>query len=178
MRGGGGQVTLGRVAGVFGIRGWVKVQSFTRPAENLLEYPDWWLERSRPLAVKVLEGRAHGGGLVARLGREDGTPIEDRDEAAALIGAEVQVPRAAMPEPEDGEVYWADLVGCEVVNEQALRLGVIESLTSNGAQDVLVVVDAVDGEPVRRLIPFVRGPVIKRVDVEARRVVADWQPDY
>lgn len=172
------RVTLGRVSGVFGIRGWVKVQSFTRPIDNLLGYPDWWLERERSSSVRLLEGRAQGGSLVVRLAREDGTPIEDRDQAAALIGSEVQVQRSALPELDEDEVYWADLIGCEVVNEQAVWLGVIEDVTSNGAQDVIVVVEQREPEPLRRLIPFVRGVLIKQVDVSGRRVVADWQPDY
>ena len=175
MKNPGARLVLGRIAGVYGTRGWVKLHSHTRPIENLLDYPIWWLRhRGEERQFSLVEGRAHAGGLVALIGDETGKPIEDRDIAAALIGAEIEVSREEMPEPEDGLFYWADLVGTTVRNEQDVALGTVESLTSNGAQDILVLKD---GE-TERMIPFVRGPIIKSVDLEQGLIVADWQPDY
>jgi 16S rRNA processing protein RimM len=174
----GRRLTLGRVAGVYGVKGWVKLHSFTRPIENLLEYRDVWLVRGTDAAggyeAKLLEGRIHGDGLVARLTGPEGRVIEDRDVAATMIGSEIQVDRSRLPEPDEGEFYWADLVGLSVRNEEGVALGTVESLTSNGAQDVLVVRDG----QVERLIPFVQGPIIRSVNLGANEIVADWQPDY
>lgn len=172
------RLTLGRVAGVYGVKGWVKLHSFTRPIENLLEYRDVRIVRGDDATdgfeAELVEGRIHGGSLVARLTGPDGRVIEDRDVAAAMIGSEIQVDRSRLPEPGEGEFYWADLVGLAVRNEQGVALGTVESLTHNGAQDVLVVQD---GE-TQRLIPFVHGPIIRSVSLEANEIVADWQPDY
>ena len=168
------RVTLGRVAGVYGIRGWVKLQSYTRPAENLLDYPRWWLATAQPYEARLVQGRQHGQGLVAQLSDATGAPIEDRDLAAALVGVEIQVDRDALPEPPAGSYYWDDLVGLDVVSEQGEALGRVVGVMDNGAQDVLMLRD---GEQ-ERLIPFVVGPIIRSVDLPGRRIVADWAPDY
>jgi 16S rRNA processing protein RimM len=169
------RVTLGRVAGVFGIRGWVKVQSYTRPAENLLDYPRWWLLTAQAYETKLIEGRVHGAGLVAQISDASGKPIEDRDIAAALIGTEIQVERSELPKAPRGSYYWADLVGLEVFSADDQPLGQVTGLMENGVQDVLVLKDAAGQE---RLIPFVPGPIIQSVDLAAKRIVADWAPDY
>jgi len=167
-------VTLGRIAGVFGIRGWVRVQSYTRPAENLLDYGQWWLAGNPPSPVQVLESRPHGGGFVAHLADAAGVEINDRDVAAALIGTEIQVDRDDLPPPEPGTWYWADLVGLRVQSLSGHALGKVVALVDNGAQDVLVL----DDEGTQRLIPFVRGPIIHEVSPERGLIVADWEPDY
>ncbi len=165
---------MGRVAGVFGVRGWVKLHSYTRPAENLLEYPRWWLVTAQPYEARLIEGKAQVSGLVAKISDAQGAPIEDRDLAAALIGAEIQVERSELPKAEPGSWYWDDLVGLAVFSNAGEPLGRVVSVTENGAQDVLVLEDG--GR--ERLIPFVVGPIIQSVDLEAGRIVADWAPDY
>lgn len=169
------RLTLGRVAGVFGVRGWLRIQSLTRPVENLLEYEPWWIAHGPGFEAEVLEGRVQGNGLVVRMSGADGRPIEDRDVAAGLIGAEVQVPREAFPDAGEGQYYWADLVGIKVTNLEAVELGVVVSLVNNGAQDVLVVRGA---DAVERLIPFVHGPIVQSVDMDVRLIVVDWQLDW
>ncbi|WP_428309124.1 ribosome maturation factor RimM [Hydrocarboniphaga sp.] len=169
------RLVLGRIAGVYGVKGWVKLRSSTRPIENLLDYPHWWLfHQGREFEATLIEGRMHGDGLVAQISDEQGRPIDDRDVAAALIGAEIQVDRDELPEPEEGQYYWFDLVGTLVRNEEGVELGRVVEMTSNGAQDVMVLKD---GE-VERLIPFVKGPIIKSVDLDQGLIVADWQPDF
>ena len=168
------RVTLGRIAGVFGVRGWVKLQSYTRPAENLLNYSRWWLVTAQPYEARLIEGKAQVAGLVARISDANGLPIEDRDVAAALLGAEIQVERASLPKPPPGSYYWDDLIGLDVVSNADEPLGRVVSVMENGPQDVLVLEQ---GE-TERLIPFVVGPIIQSVDLEHRRIVADWAPDY
>ena len=168
------RVTLGRIVGVYGVRGWVRVQSFTRPVENLLDYRRWWLATDSPYEARVIEARPHGGALVASLSDAADAPITDRDVAAKLLGVEIQVERSALPPPPKGSYYWADLIGLTVKSVSGVGLGTVTDVTSNGAQDVLVVGD---GE-TQRLIPFVKGPIIHSVDLQAGEIVADWEPDY
>lgn len=170
------RVTLGRIAGVFGIRGWVKVQAFTRPPENVFEYGRWWLVQSTGAAFEtdVVDSRAQGRGFIAQLTGADGEVVEDRDAAAALVGAEIQVPRDALPPAPPGQYYWTDLMGLSVEALDGTPLGTVESLTDNGAQDVLVVRDSSQ----QRLIPFVQGPIVHAVDLAGRRIVVDWAADY
>jgi 16S rRNA processing protein RimM len=161
-------VILGRVVGLFGVRGWVKVHSYTEPREALLEYRGWLLGRDGDWQqVDVAEGRQHGKGIVVRL-----QGIEDRDAAAELLGSDIGVDRDALPEAEDGRYYWADLEGLTVVHRDGTELGKVAYLMATGANDVLVV----DG-PVERLIPFVPETVILDVDLAAGVIRVDWEWD-
>jgi 16S rRNA processing protein RimM len=160
-----GLVELGRVVGVFGIRGWVRVRSHTVPPEGILRYRRWQLA-GREWAVA--EGHAQGDTVVAGL-----EGLEDRDAALALRGAVIEVPRAALPKAKRGEFYWTDVLGGEVVSTKGAKLGTLHSVTSNGAQDVMVVT----GER-ERLIPYVAGPIVKSVDPVAKRIVVEWEPEY
>lgn len=170
------RVTLGRISGAYGVRGWVRIASQTRPADRILKYRRWWIETpGGGYEADVVAGHAHGAGVVAQLADEAGEPIVDRDAAARLVGADVAVDRQALPKLPKGEYYWVDLVGLQVENQQQVLLGEVRDMTSNGAQDVLVV----EGEGgVTRLIPFVRPQIVSEVDLEARRIVCDWQLDF
>lgn len=160
-------VRLGEIAGVHGVRGWVKVHSFTRPRANLTRYPDWLLETAgRQRAVRVEACRVSGRNLIAKLGG-----VDDRDAAFELIGAGISVRRSALPALAPGEYYWADLEGLAVVAASGERFGTVLGLIATGANDVLVL----DGE---RLIPFVPDETVKSVDLEAGQIVVDWQTSY
>ena len=137
-------VTVGRISGVFGIRGWVKVQSYTEPRENLLHYQPWFVVGPGSVPERaVLAGQAHRKGLIALLaGCTDPTTV------LPLVGCEVQVDRRLFPPPEEGEYYWADLVDLEVMTKQGVSLGRVGHLLATGGNDVLVV----QGER-ERLIP-------------------------
>lgn len=175
------RVTLGKIAGVFGVRGWLKVLSYTEPRENLLNYPRWFLagRGSRPeVRAAPLSIRTHGAGFIVQLKDEAGAPISDRDAAAELIGALIQVDRADLPELPEGQVYWADLVGLQVESTQGEALGRVEKVVDNGAQAVLVLRAEQGGKTVERLIPFVSGPIIKSLDFKGSRIVAEWSPEW
>lgn len=162
-------VVVGRVAGLYGVRGWFKVVSYTEPRRNILGYRPWHLEQAGVVAqAGPVTGQEKGKSLVAHL---DG--IEDRDAAAGLIGANILVNRTLFAPIEQDEYYWRDLVGLEVENVEGKNLGVVESLMETGANDVLVV----QGER-RRLIPFVVDEVVRRVDLAAAKIVVDWDPEF
>lgn len=161
-------VILGRIVGLFGVRGWVKIHSYTEPREAVLDYRDWLLSRDGDWQpVGLAEGRRHGKGVIARL-----QGIEDRDAAAELLGSDIGVDRDALPDPEEGSYYWADLEGLTVVHKDGTELGKVAYLLATGANDVLVV----DG-PAERLIPFVQGTVILGVDLAAGVIHVDWEWD-
>jgi 16S rRNA processing protein RimM len=153
------RVTLGRVAGVFGIKGWVKIHSYTRPIENILDYSKWSIAARQPYEAQLLEGRIQGHGLVARLTGPDGMPIENRDLAAGLVNAEIS---------------GAELIGLAVKTPEGHSLGRVTRVFENGAQDVLVIADG----DVERMIPFVQGPIIQSVDTAAGVIVAEWLPEW
>lgn len=162
------QVTVGRIVGVHGVRGWVKLLSHTDPIDNLLCYRPWRIALDgNEVELKVLEGRTQGKALVARL---DG--IEDRDQAMRLVGAEIRIDRAVLPKPRQGEFYWIDLEGLKVRTTEGVVLGVVLHLFATAANDVMVV----HGDR-ERLIPFIRGQFVKSVDLDAG-IEVDWDPEF
>jgi len=161
-------VVMGRIAGAFGIKGWVKVQPFTQSIDGLLAYPAWWLSEDAGWREnKVEEAAVHGRSVIAKL-----SGVDDRDAAAQLRGAEVAVPHSALPANAAGEYYWAELIGLRVTNIQGVPLGEIAKLLETAAQQVLLV----EGER-ERLIPFIESVVLS-VDVAGGSLVVDWDADF
>ena len=163
-------ITVGRLHGAFGVRGEVKLESFTDPLRSIARYQPWILRDARGIeraceGVRVREG---GKGLIATM-----PGIEDKDAADALRGTEVLVPRSALPPPAEGEFYWVDLEGLRVVNAEGTDFGIVSHLFSTGANDVLVA----QGER-ERMIPFVLPDYIRSVDFEAGVVTVDWDADF
>lgn len=162
-------VVLGRISGLFGVKGWVRIHSYTDPREAILAYPHWFIDGAGDWrAVSVAEGQRHGKSVIARF---DG--IEDRDAAAAFVNAQVAVEREALPETGQNEYYWSDLEGLKVVRQDGTVLGMVAYLLETGAHDVLVV----RRENQEILIPFVAGAIVKDVDLAARTVSVDWDWD-
>ena len=159
---------LGRISGVFGVKGWVKVYSYTEPREAVLQYKDWLLSgKDDWQPVKIAEGKRHGKTVIVHI---DG--VDDRDEAAGLIGCEIGVPRDALPETDEGQYYWSDLEGLLVVREDGAELGRVAYLLETGANDVMVI----EGER-ELLLPFVKDEVVLDVDLAAGVIRVDWEWD-
>jgi 16S rRNA processing protein RimM len=162
-------VVAGRVAGAYGVNGWLRVVSFCDPPENLLQYSPWHLGgEGRWVLARLEAGRAHGKGVVAQV-----AGCGERDQAEALTGALVAVERRQLPALEEGEYYWADLVGLRVEGPAGRDLGVVTGLVETGANDVLVV----QGDR-ERLIPYLPDRVVREVDLAAGRIRVDWDPDF
>jgi len=160
-------VLLGHVAGVHGVRGWVKIHSLTEPREAIFEYQPWLLGDAHE-AVRISEGIKHGNRLIAHI-----EGVDDREAAEELVNRSIAVRREQLPQADDGEYYWTDLVGLEVRLQDGRVLGTVDRLVATGANDVLVV--AGDRE---RLVPFVTGQYVKSVDLEHGVIVVDWDPDF
>lgn len=169
-------VVLGRISGIYGVHGWVKIHSYTEPRENILNYAPWQIcLEGQWRTVTVSGGRIQGKGVIAHLEGWD-TP----EAARALLTAKIAIPREQLPPPREGEYYWNDLIGLQVmaVNSAAPDrvLGTVISLMETGANDVLVVQEVGDA-PKEHLIPFIDG-VIVNVDLDAKVLRVDWDIDY
>lgn len=163
------RVGLGRITGAFGVKGWVKLQSWTEPSERIFEYRPWWLQvAGHWVEWTAEEYRRNGKHMIARLSE----PMS-REQAAALAGTEIAVHREQLPAVPAGEYYWADLVGLEVRLVDGQGFGRVQGLMATGSNDVLVV----RGER-ERLIPFIPGQVVKRVDLDAGLICVDWDPEF
>jgi 16S rRNA processing protein RimM len=160
---------MGRILGPFGVKGWVKVKTFTAKPGALGEFERWLVhgrEGWREVAVEEFE--VHAKGPVAKI-----AGCEDREGAFALRGCDVAVPREALGEPEEGTLYWVDLVGLDVVDEEGSPLGRVEGLFESGETSVLVVA----GDGRERMIPFVPA-YVKEVDRRGGVIRVEWKPDY
>ncbi len=175
-------VEVGRVLDAWGVQGWLKVQPYSASPEALFSCREWFLqppERGAKTAfegtvrLRVRQARAHGEGLVA-----NASDVADRNVAEGLRGARIFIARAAFPPLPEGEYYWVDLIGLAVINREGVALGEVRELMSTGPQQVLVLQQAqAGGKPIERLIPFVDA-YVDAVDLAARQIVVDWQPDY
>ena len=164
------RVLLGRVLGAFGVRGELKLESFTDPKSAILRYQPWLLRdaQGRVRELAQARGRETAKGLVVTF-----PDVDDRDSAEALRGAEVYVARNVLPPPQPGEYYWVDLEGLRVVNLQGVEFGAVSHVFSTGANDVL----AVQGER-ERMIPFLIPDYVTSVDFAAGLVTVDWDADF
>lgn len=198
-------VELGRVTAAYGVKGWIKIQPHSAQAEVLRSVKQWWLSRPVPalarspgapeaaaagaVSYQVLQARAHGATVVAQL-----AGVADRDQAEALRGCLVLASRSAFPQPDEGEYYWVDLIGCDFYTAgeagQPRLFGRVEEVLDNGAHAILRIarvrvspegeaqpmLDA-KGRAVETLVPFVDAHV-HTVDISARRIDGDWPDDF
>jgi 16S rRNA processing protein RimM len=162
-------MTLGRISGVYGVRGWVRIHSYTEPRDNILGFGRWiLLHRGERRVIEVEATRFASGSVLAKL-----AGVDDRDVARGWTGAEIAVERRELPPCGPGEYYWADLEGLAVVTPDGDRLGAVDHLIATGAHDVIVL----DGAP-GRMIPFVADRIVRKVDFDAGEIVVDWDPAY
>ncbi len=190
-------IEVGRIADAWGIKGWFKVLPHSASPEALFSSKRWFLlpsDRSvggtqsptaksavasgvaaKPVLLKIKEAKEHADTVVA-----SSLDVQDRNQAEALKGARIFVPRSSFPTAGVDEYYWVDLLGLDVVNREGVALGQVKDLMSTGPQTVLVlsqVSDEVGKPPVERMIPFVSA-FVDQVDLPGRRITVDWQLDY
>ncbi|WP_406666537.1 ribosome maturation factor RimM [Gallaecimonas sp. GXIMD1310] len=169
-------ITVGKLGAPYGIRGWVKVHSFTDDPEAIFSYQPWLLGRDGQWQERgIVKWRRHNKGLVVLLDQ-----ISDRNGAELLNGLEIAVSADQLPTLAEGDYYWRDLQGLRVVNQQGYDLGKVDHLLETGANDVLVVkANSRDSFGQReRLIPFVMDQFIKAVDTGNGVIEVDWDPGF
>jgi len=163
------RVLVGRVSTFYGLKGGLKIFSYTDPRENIINYSPWQLNCDGEwLTYDLFSGQRHGKTVIAQF-----RGIDNRDQAAVLIGADISVWRDQLPAEIEGEYYWADLIGLKVINTDGAALGQVDHLIETGANDVLVLV----GER-ERLIPYIKNSVVLSVDLDTAVIRVDWDPDF
>ena len=175
-----GYTTLGKIGAAHGVKGWVRLISFTDPAENILNFREFYIggqDASTEQALEKIEiddSRSLGKQFIGHI-----KGCDDREEARAFTGRELWVERSELPELASEEYYWYQLEGLKVVNQQDEILGVVHHLIETGANDVMIVrpsEQSIDNE--ERLIPFVREQVIKQVNLDEKMIRVDWEKDF
>jgi 16S rRNA processing protein RimM len=172
----GKDVTLGKVGAVYGIKGWLKIHSFTDDQEAILDYFPWSLKLGNKIqSVDITDWRKHNNGLVVKV-----AGIDDRDVAQKLVGSEIFVSEEALSDLPDGEFYWRDLIGMAVVTDKGYDLGRVSDIMETGANDVLVVkANLKDGFGKKeRLIPYLMDQVILSISAEDKQICVDWDPGF
>ena len=182
-------IEVGRIADAWGIKGWVKVQSFSANADALFASRRWFLKpaedkgpaaaaakaKSLPSLLKILACREHGDTIVA-----NAEGVADRNSAEALRGARIFISRSLFPNADPDEYYWIDLIGLDVVNREGEALGTVLGLMDTGPHSVLRIAPPglVDVKPDQeRLVPFVKAFIVD-VSLEKRLITVDWGLDY
>ncbi len=163
-------VLVGHITGAFGVQGWVKIRPYSSDADAMFSAKTWWLDKPQMQDVDVRQVKQHGADLVALF-----TGVAGRDGAEALKGAQILISRSRFPALSDGEYYWTDLIGLQVINLQGHVLGQVLDLMDNGAHPILRV--AQEGQKEERLIPFV-DQFVREVNLAKRQISADWELDY
>ena len=165
-------IRLGSINGSHGLKGWVKVFSYTDPIDAILSYSPWTLKRGEEQKqVEVIEGRIQGKRLVARI-----ADVADRNQADSLVGYEIHIDAGMLPELSSEDFYWFQLQDFIVRNRQDVVFGKVDHLLETGANDVLVVkatAESVDDK--QRLIPFSENVEVNR---DTGEIVVDWEADY
>tara|TARA_R110000796_G_scaffold238360_1_gene358705 strand:+ start:623 stop:1153 length:531 start_codon:yes stop_codon:yes gene_type:complete len=172
----GKEVILGKVGAVYGIKGWLKIHSFTDDQEAILDYFPWSLKLGNKIqSVDITDWRKHNNGLVVKV-----AGIDDRDVAQKLVGSEIFVSEDALSDLPEGEFYWRDLIGMTVVTDKGYDLGQVSDIMETGANDVLVVkANLKDGFGKKeRLIPYLMDQVILSVSAEDKQICVDWDPGF
>ena len=169
------EIRLGSITSSHGIKGWVKVYSYTDPVEAIFGYSPWILRKGKSeKEVTIKQGQLHGKKLIANV-----EGVDSRNLADELAGFEIHVDRAALPELEEGDYYWFQLQGLKVVNSNGENLGLVANMLETGANDVMVVQPGIDSiDDSERLIPYVEGQVVQKVDREIGEILVDWDADF
>ena len=173
-------VVIGEISAVFGVKGWLKVHSYTDPMDNILAYDNWWLDKKgQTRQVVIDEARRHSNGIVVHI-----KDVDDRDIAKTYCKSQIKIPLSAMPELSSDDYYWHQLEGLQVylqdeAGQAGLLVGTVDHLIETGANDVLVVMsesgDKSESEEI--LIPYLLDKVVKSVDIKNKTMLVDWQID-
>ena len=167
------RILLGHVSGLFGVKGWVKVFSYTDPREQITKYTQWYLGNQQAQPIQLEEGQAHKQGVIAKL-----VGIDDRDRAATIVKQDIWVDKSDLPTLSENEYYWHDLIGCLVRDSTDTVIGKVHDLIETGANDVLVVVADSTKNKTEHLIPYIQGQVIKSIDLDKQQIQVEWDLDY
>jgi 16S rRNA processing protein RimM len=160
-------VKVGKVGSVYGIQGWLKIQSYTEFGAGILTYKPWYLTSGTQerIEIEITDGRLHGKGIIVKF------PGIDTPEAARLLtGKIIEVERSQLPTLAKNEFYWSDLEGLTVINKHGEILGKVIYMMATGSNDVLVIKGTKE-----HAIPYLPGTVVLNVDLEKKVIQVDWE---
>ncbi|WP_158527425.1 ribosome maturation factor RimM [Pelagibaculum spongiae] len=167
-------VVLGQIGAAHGLRGWVRVQTFTDDPETVFKHPNWVLEKNgQRTQVKVESRRPSGKYYLAKVDCSN-----DCDQAKSLTGSNILIERRLLPNLDEGDYYWTDLEGLNVVTREGFALGKIHHLMETGSNDVLVIRGQYKGERKEHVLPFLPDDVVLEVDLKAQQMTVDWDPEF
>jgi 16S rRNA processing protein RimM len=172
------KLIVGKISGVYGVKGWVKVHSDTDPREGITNYSPWYLQQGGHgqgawREIRVEQGRRHAKTVIAKL-----EGVDDRDAAMQLTGAVIAIRPEQLPDLDEYEFYWRDLIGLRVINREGIELGTVQRLMETGANDVLVVRSDSAESGAEHLVPWTPGNAVLEVDLEAGLIQVDWDEDF
>lgn len=157
------KITIGRFGSVYGIKGWLRIVSFTDPKENILQYQPWWINKDQQWQqIYAEDGRLHGKDVIIKLPN-----INDRELAKSYTNIDIMVDSKQLPKLPKDEYYWSDLEGLMVIDKSGQELGRVNHLIATGANDVLVLEKNI-------MIPYIDNVIIK-VDLEKKNIIVDWE---
>ncbi|WP_100641972.1 ribosome maturation factor RimM [Alteromonas facilis] len=166
-------LVIGKIGAPYGVKGWVKINSYTDDSTGIFDYVPWFLGDEREYQVE--QWRFSGKSLVAKL-----VGIESRDDAERIKNLDIHITAQQLPTLSGDDYYWRDLIGMQVETQQGYNLGTVKEMFETGANDVMLVKaqsnDAFGQK--ERMLPFIRESVIKSVDMQARTITVDWDPGF
>ncbi len=164
------RIVIGRIGGAHGVKGWMKIMSFTRPKENIFKYSPWLIQIDESWQpIEVEDSQLRGERLLIKL-----ADIESPEQARLYMNCDIAIQREQLPDLEEGEYYWHDLIGLEVINQEQVSLGEVSEIAETGANDVLVLYSG-KKDKKNILIPLVMDVYVMQVDLTARQIRVDWQ---
>jgi 16S rRNA processing protein RimM len=159
------QILIGQVSGCFGVKGWLKVFSYSDPRENITTYKDWIIDGK---LYESVQSKKNGKLIVAKL-----KDIDDKEAAQSFIGKNIEIKQSQLKKLDGQQYYWRDLIGLDVINTQGIKFGKVKNMLETGANDVMII-QASDRE---RLIPFILGNTVIKVDIKNGSMLVDWHED-
>ncbi|OGO95501.1 MAG: hypothetical protein A3F41_02215 [Coxiella sp. RIFCSPHIGHO2_12_FULL_44_14] len=165
-------ILVGRLGAPYGVRGWIKVHSFTDPIDNLLQYPTWKIHHADQWqSIPLEESKHHHQGLIVKW-----VGCDNREQARCYTNDWIAVARTTFAPLREGDYYWADLIGLQVITLSGVHLGVIDALLATGANDVIRIIDKKNKR--ERLLPYVRSTVVHSIDLDKRIMIVDWDSTF
>ena len=161
------KVVIGQISSPHGIKGWLKVVSYTDPIENIITYKNVLINKNDEEILFEVEDYTISGKTI----RIKLAGIDDRNMSEELSKAQILIDRKNLPEISDGHYYWNDLLGLNIKNTDQTDLGILQSFFETGSNDVMVVVRK---NKQRILIPFINNEVVKSVDLDSKEIIVEW----
>ncbi len=162
------RLLFGKINGLFGVKGWVKIFSHTEPRKNILSYQPWHVQiAGKWKTIEIINGREQGKTIVAQV-----KGVDNPEQAEKIIGVDIYIEKSQLPELKDGTHYWEDLIGLEVINTEGVYLGRVDSLVDTGSNHVIIV----NGR-VEHWVPYIE-PYLVSVDIDKQKIIVDWDEDF